>query len=644
MYYKRFTDGLNDRGTLIPAEADIFDYVKDTNKDYYLSTYLYNEEQRKLFQETGSIAGITDVVTNKLWWDFDSEFEPEAARKSAISLTEKLLKEGIEEEDIQVTFSGNKGYGVEVNLTSNISPRQAKDLAFNLAKDLPHFDVKMYNAARILRIFNTKHQKTGLYKIPLVHNQLLSLSNDEIIKLAKEKASYKDSFKWKPVDIKVNNSSPVEEKSELFTTEINTTLDYSLKPKFLSNCRWAVQNGHFREGDRSTALLCLGSTYKNLGFDLEHVYRLLKGTAELQARITKSDRFSDEEIYNNIVMQVFGPHWNNGQYTCREKGNWLNSFCSKLDHPCNHKEEDELKPKKFTDLTEEFKTYVKNIEKNTIYTGLPTLDKHVFLSTGANVVIVAAAGAGKTSVGLEILEHTSRAGVKSVCASLDMAKNRIYEKIMYRISGLPRDNLYKLFKEDGESVLVSQLTERFGNVNFFKKSCPTVNELKEYIINCNEHNGEKTKLVLVDYFERLTTDIGDETAASKRIAGELQDLVDELDICLITLYQPNKFALSGGPDSAIYDYTKIKGSSFLYQAPRIILSCWRPFYNPKDFSKDKYMQMAVLKNDLGELAEMAFNWEGKRGVISEFEDFQRDEFEELLREKIQAKEQNGSIF
>jgi hypothetical protein len=113
-------------------------------------------------------------------------------------------------------------------------------------------------------------------------------------------------------------------------------------------------------------------------------------------------------------------------------------------------------------------------------------------------------------------------------------------------------------------------------------------------------------------------------------------MVNDLDVALVNLVQPHKNALSGGPDSPIYDYTKIKGSSYVYQSMRIIMSLWRPFYNPKSFENDRYMQMAVLKNDLGELCEFAFNWNGPKGEISEMEDFQRQEFEQLLAAKASA--------
>jgi replicative DNA helicase len=346
--------------------------------------------------------------------------------------------------------------------------------------------------------------------------------------------------------------------------------------------------------------------------------------------------FPKEEIWSE-VESVYTPFWKGGTFSCRDgKSPWLTKICSELGvHKCNTEEDYEYKPMRFSDLRNDFKDYVLNIEKNTIKTGIPSIDDAIFLSNNANVVVLGAAGSGKTSLGLEILSNTSKAGVKSVCASLDMAKNRIFEKVLYRLSGIKREPLYDIFKTGQEQSLIDKLDEEFGNVYFFKKSSVSVKDLRNYIISCNESSEEPVKLVVIDYFERITSDLGDDTAASKRIAGEIQDLVDDLGVCVITLVQPNKNSVYGGPDKPLYDYTAIKGSSFVYQSARIIMSVWRPFYSPKDFKNDRFMQVAVLKNDLGELDEFAFGWEGSRGLITELDEFQKEELDMLLKQKQQ---------
>jgi hypothetical protein len=650
MKYRRITESLNDKGTLIASDQDVFSMVKNIDKDYYLSTFKYDEDHKRIFLETGTIAGITDLTTDKIWFDFDSDIEPALAKKDAVILVQRLIEKGIDRKDIIITFSGNKGFGIEFDIEQELSPKEIKDIAFKLASDLPTFDTKVYNASRILRIINTKHPKTKMFKRPLTFNTLCNSDMHMIMEIAsKPFEDDTEEFRWGIVNLpesiyKKTNNKPIVIETEDFFPEITTYLDYSSKPKFLTNCRWAIQNGHFKAGERSTALLCLASTYKNLGFDLEHVYRLLKGTAELQSRVNNQTRFSDEEIYNNIIVQVFSPNWKNGQYTCREKNNWLQTFCEELDHPCNHKEDDQDMPKGFLDIKDSFKDYVTKIEQNTVTTGIPSIDKNVFISTGANVGIIGAPGSGKSSIALNILNNTSKAGVHSVFASLDMHKNRMFEKVLYKISGKNREDLYDMFKQNKEGPLMQKLKEEFGNVFFFNKSSPTVSDVRDYIIACQEQSGVKIKLVMLDYFERISSDLGDDTAASKRVAGELQDMVNDLDVALINLVQPHKQALAGGPDSPIYDYTKIKGSSYVYQSMRIIMSLWRPFYNPKNFENDKYMKMAVLKNDLGELAEFAFKWDGPTGTISEMEQFDEQEFRELLEAKEKSNEnKNGGL-
>jgi hypothetical protein len=97
--------------------------------------------------------------------------------------------------------------------------------------------------------------------------------------------------------------------------------------------------------------------------------------------------------------------------------------------------------------------------------------------------------------------------------------------------------------------------------------------------------------------------------------------------------QPNKMGISGGPNTPILEYTKIKGSSFLYQSFRGIISLWRPFYTPQTAEHDKYMQMALLKNDLGELNTYDFGWNGKRGDIYELDDSEKRLLKQLLEDK-----------
>lgn len=651
MTYIRFSENYK-INKLIPITDSPHKHIKDKEKPYFISMMTYNQSQYEEYLKTKSLAGMDGSTTNRIWFDFDNEADLKQAAADCLDVVSLLIGEGIPEEAIRISFSGNKGFGIIVETTNQYTIEQVKSFCFGLAEDLPTFDDSMYDHQRIFRLDFTKNEKTGLYKIPLTLEELRAADIANIKETAKidptpeeiqDVNSYYQVTDFKIPEQYLNITKLPEKKLELIID--NKNIDWSAKPKFMSNCRWALQNGMFQPGFRSNPLLCLASTYKNLGYTQGITYRMLKGVAELESQRNNSERFDDKELYNNIVAQVYSERWKNGQFSCKEPGNFLYDYCQTLgEHSCKHdKTSTEAKVRTLVDLAPGFKEYVKNIDKNTIHTGIPSIDKNVFISTGANVGIIGAAGSGKTSLALDILNNTSKAGVKTVVASLDMHNNRMFEKVMYRITGLPRDELYKIYQNDQEGQFLDKLKAEFGNTYFFQKSMATVSDIREHIHDIQNQTGDKVKLVMIDYFERIMSDMSDDTAASKRISGELQDLVNDLDIALITLVQPNKFSIAGGPDKPILNYTAIKGSSHLYQSFRIIMSLWRPFYTPETPAYDHYMQMAVLKNDLGELNQFVFNWNGKKGSISEMEDFQKDEFFRLLKEKeSQSDDDDGS--
>lgn len=179
--YIRICEGLSDKGQLIPLSEFNNEFTADS--DFYSSIYHYNEEHYKQFQKTGTVAKIKDVLTDKLVFDFDSKDDLQQSKQDTLSLGNKLTKQSISSE---VYFSGGKGFTVVVNLDKEITPEKAQELATEVfGKDLKTLDTGIYNASRILRLPNTKHNKTGLYKVALTYEQLSKSTIDEIKEYAK---------------------------------------------------------------------------------------------------------------------------------------------------------------------------------------------------------------------------------------------------------------------------------------------------------------------------------------------------------------------------------------------------------------------------------------------------------------------------
>ena len=82
--YVRLCKSIYDKGVLV-KEEEVFDKITP-DKEWYQSTFYYNKDHYSQFQKTGSIAGIRDVTTNKLWFDFDDESNPENSKVDAVEV------------------------------------------------------------------------------------------------------------------------------------------------------------------------------------------------------------------------------------------------------------------------------------------------------------------------------------------------------------------------------------------------------------------------------------------------------------------------------------------------------------------------------------------------------------------------------
>ena len=629
MFYN-IRDGLASKPLLVPMNTKLEEVIKNINRDYYTSLYMYNENHKKILEEKGTLAGISDPVTNRLFFDFDDKENPENARNDAVETANRLLAMGVSEDAIKPYFSGNKGYNIEVLLNEFITPEKFGAIVDKIAGDLKTFDPVIRDPQRIVRVPGTKHEKSGLYKIPLEADELLNLTTDEIKVMAKKPRKREVVS---PVDLpeELKNVQPAEKRLEKIVSELTfdtSSIDMKERPKGLDEARWLLSNGFFKAGERNPAMLCLAATYHNQKFPYEVTKGILDGVAELQSARTGDNKFEEREM-NLILNQVYGPNWKGGTFTTRDPGNWLAKYAMKMGLTVK---EDEG-PQTLDGIHSSFMTYVNNIEKNTIKTGIELLDHTMPITIGSNIGIVAAAGAGKTALALKILKYNSEQGIPTVFASLDMVKNRLFEKVLYNVTGLSRDELYATFKRGEGDKLTEMVKKHYGNVWFYDRSSATIPDIKRYILDVEQKTGQKIKMVMLDYFERINTDISDDTASSKKLANEIQDMVNDHDIAAITLVQPNKFSLGGGPDTEIVSYTSIKGSSFLYQSFRGIISLSRPFYTPATKDLDKYMIINVLKNDLGEQARLKFGWSGKRGDIYPLEDMELKELDDLLKMK-----------
>ena len=649
MNYIRICKGVQDKGILVPVNTNVYKDI-DLNNDYYASAFLYNDEQYKTFKNTGTVAGITDTVTNKLYWDFDSVDNLELAKEDARTLCLRLVKiYGLDSSTVALFFSGKKGFQVEVNFKDELfNPTQVKNICLNIGDGLSTLDRQIYNANRILRLPLSKHQDTGLYKTPLDFLGLEDATIDEIKEEAKQ--AWEDTnvltniFTQASTNAKINQlkiTTPKIENSKIKVAYDISDVNWGDKPKFLTPEKYLLSLGFFEQGERSHALMILGSTFKSLGFNETQTYHFLKSGAELQAERVGEDKFPKGEIYKNIISQIYSPTWKGGVYSVAND-ELLKRLSTII--PSSAKIEDESDVHGIDETAELFIQYAKDIDKNTLKFGIKCLDDNLHVQVGRLYGIIGPPGVGKTSVGINILNNTSVLGDNSMFFSFDMSKYDVFQKLIQKHTKLDRDKLYQVYKEgskEEQTRVAKTVSDQYKNVRFVFKTGQSIEEMRQTIINTEKKLGVNFRLIVVDYLELVQSKYSDPTQSSAEVIQGLREIAINMNKAVLVFLQPNK--MSSTIDEPLLSYNAAKGSSSIAQACTAILTIHRPGYSSRTPETDKFFSIDCVKNRSGRLFSADLHWDGLTGNIRELEDIERMELKEVRDAKKAAKDGGGDI-
>lgn len=647
MKYYRLTDGLNRVGRLIPEINDPYEYVDNQDKDWYLSVYKYDDEQKKKADSNGgSVKGITDVVTNKLIFDVDCKDNIEKARKDGVEICNRLVSKGFDKDSLTISFSGNKGFSIVIDHDKEITPEQHKAIAKTIAGDLETFDPKNYNASRIFRLDFTKHNESGLYKTPITYNQFERLSIDKIKDISKQKRKPRYSIKKTELpEIKVEVKP--EPRSD---QQIDHRLDFSKKPYYLTDVKYALHKGFIPPGKGNEGMMILAAAYRHTGFDKMDAYHILKGVNEKRSEIYNIDKRSNEDIWNQVINTVYSADWKGGTYSPKE-----NELLQETATTFNITEKSALVDIK--QIGNRFIDFASNINKNVIRTGVKSLDDSILITTGMMIGQLGAPSSGKTSFAISFIENLSEKGQVTLFESLDMYDNLLYQRLAQRVSGVKMDEKLRMMIEDDPKYdptyeikndkevndAFDLVAKKYRNVEFNSSRGATLETIEEDIKLCKSKHGDKLKLVVIDYLEKVRGPYSDATANSGFVASRLSDLASTYDVAVLVLLQPQKSA--GDPSEELLSMRKVKGASVIEQDCRVILTLWRPGFNPKDTSDDKFASIAIVKNNMGEVKQLDFSWNGAKGELNELTDSERFQLEDLRdRIKEQKEEERKNDF
>jgi hypothetical protein len=175
---------------LLTAYADGVMAEQGEDGEAYLSHYVFDEElQRYYAANRGSVKGFTGPCCCR-WLVLDIDRAGDLA--TALADTCRLVA-FIQERyrtDPAVFCSGGKGFHVLIELAHNPPPSAAfpaiaRTFAENIARAAGvRIDTKVYDIARLIRLPNSRHSKSGLYKRRIDADDLFRLSIDGICRHA----------------------------------------------------------------------------------------------------------------------------------------------------------------------------------------------------------------------------------------------------------------------------------------------------------------------------------------------------------------------------------------------------------------------------------------------------------------------------
>lgn len=639
--YIRVTRTVTDRGVLI-RPIDLENTISDRQVDWYASTFIFGEDALEYFESNKeSIKGYNgDVFTTRLYWDLDCKQDFSKAKKAALDLYAKLenltLAEGIE-----LFFSGNKGFHLILNTKQKFSPIETATICYNIAMEagVPAevFDTSVYNINRIFRVVNTKHQSSGLYKIPLLLEELQQMKEKDVKELAKEprfeevdyvevEAEFVRNGYAKKIEVAksvINNVTPLRKGDANFTPiTVSDThgVDFSMCPPGHRRCIYSLEQGNFGAGERHSAIIRLAAYYRGQGYSRKHADNLISESFNHRKKMFPDSNDPDLEECARDIDQIYSKEWKGGTFTCKTDL-YLQTKCDHGNGPCF--DDARVKIRNVLSIDQLSNNYIKQGEEALVdypKFGIDWIDERVRLRPKNISVLAGASGSGKTSIAIQLIDNMNKQKMFHVIFSLDMADSSLFEKLGAKYSGYTQTQIEKAFnvnsfdKEIVEEVC-SILKEKLPYTLFDFTSSATMVYIEQTLMGLKQVY-ENLQLAIVDYAGRVLGEFENQYANSTHNANMANDVAKRTMTHLFFLSQVSRE--NGDHTDPLRSSRVSKDSGSWEENATAVLTMWRPFGGGL-VGSDAYAHVYIAKNRSGSLGENVFNWDGKTGNFSEIQ-------------------------
>ena len=664
----RITKTVNDFGLLL-KESEVSKFVK-SDAPYFKSLYYYPEDVLDYFKlNNHSIKGYKGkVYTTEITFDIDSK-DLEVSRDNTMRLLQYLEQQGLYTDfAAKVAFSGSKGFHVHINTEHTFYPKELKEFCLYITKQIKFnmsagfkIDPTIYNTNRIFRVPNTPHEKSGLFKVEMLSNDLITFTMDQIIEAAKvpqETYPYESAISADAVQ-QVLAHLPKKSTLANIAYETPTVIPSSDKP-----CIVALQSGDMKDGESNSGLLRLANHYRQLGYSKEDTrVKLIEAAANREVKHPGTNTITLDKINQEILYSIF-----NGDgytFTCSD---WMlqdkcggscqrqcavKPFSFNRPAPATIEEAQAIEAPKqpetpvkrasfrsavptlintqkahmsrFTsldDTAKEFATFAKDSKKFRVETGIKALDDKVRILPNGLTIINARSGVGKSTLMLNMLSDVSRKGQRGVLYQIDMSSSEWYTKLASKELRISPDEAVDLaFSDDPELEGLKEEAEAkvkasMANILMDYEGGLSVERIEGDLIELIKLN-QKPSVIFIDYIQKMKG-ATDYAKAADTLIG-LKELVNRYKVCIVALSQIPR--AGGTEETPTYTAAAAQGGAIYEQNASICINMWRPL-KFAGATEDNVMGFAVSKNRMGECFDGILHF---NGMISEIRDLTEQE-------------------
>jgi len=541
-YTEKVVGNIYERGDVV--EIDVPNHMIDcyghevTNA--FSSHYQYGEEIVRYVEETGSIRGYNGpMMADAIVWDFDSSNIADVF-SDVVELIDRLYSMTGDYNSIRLYFSGNKGMHVYF-LSADIRamgksvkiPTVVKYVAMDIAQGLSTCDESIYDRTRIIRIVNSKHPKSGMYKAYIGVEDFLQMPDDERIEYPKQQREAPEDGHYTHAEY-ISNAIAYALNND---NEVN-------KPKTgRMDLLEGVYEG-FSHGNRNVGLTSLAGILHSKGLSKDLVRGLLHSVN------TNSDKpISDDAI--DIIISSVSRYKVDDDYAEVNDNDILTM-------------EDSMKKWE----------YMKR-KQIIVDSGLPLMDRHLAnFDPGKVMMLAARGGVGKTNLGLQMANDMARNmddGL-SLFVSLEMSAASIF----YR-AAMIEDNREGVYMEPGafserlmdDEDIKTRTLSSWKNTLIIDKSSLGLEKIEEFFNKAQAKYNNRVKILLIDYVGLINGT--DDYSGMSKVAKTMKHLAKKLNTRIILLVQVSR---KGGDGTTPVTLNMLRDAGTLEEAADIVLGMW----------------------------------------------------------------------